>query len=341
MVLTPKERELAAVGISAVAGCKPCVRHHLRAAREAQATDEEIARAIGDALAVRRSATAVMEKYALGQVGKTQGEKQGTVSEVSDWSRIRSLVSVGAAYTASCTSNLRKHLALAHKAGVSSDEVEVLLKLAVHIKGRGAYHVNKYLPPKTANRIFLFLDLDNSTAIAEQLDHELYSRFIRRCFHDFAELAIRHRAEIYKYVGDGVIVSWDVDVGVEDSNCLSFFFSFTDKLTHDQADYEQRFGVAPVFRGGMDTGRVTIAEVGDIKREIEYHGDVLNTAARLLDLCKTSGEKLLISERVNDVVSGAGGFVINPHGRVILRGKAAETEVYSVEAQLAAGTPGG
>ncbi len=38
MVIRLKERELAAVGISVAAGCKPCTDHHVKQAREAGTT---------------------------------------------------------------------------------------------------------------------------------------------------------------------------------------------------------------------------------------------------------------------------------------------------------------
>lgn len=41
-----------------------------------------------------------------------------------------------------------------------------------------------------------------------------------------------------------------------------------------------------------------MCEVGDVKREIAYHGDVLNTASRLLDLCKTRDADLVASSRL-------------------------------------------
>ena len=61
-----------------------------------------------------------------------------------------------------------------------------------------------------------------------------------------------------------------------------------------KALYEKKFGVVPIFRGEIDVGAVTATEVGDIKREIAYHGDPLNTASRLLELSKDYGHMLVI-----------------------------------------------
>ena len=42
----------------------------------------------------------------------------------------------------------------------------------------------KYCTPKIENRIFMFMDLRGSTAIAEKLGHNKYSKFMQNCFHD-------------------------------------------------------------------------------------------------------------------------------------------------------------
>ena len=57
MAIMKKEKELAAVGISIAAGCKPCTDFHMKAVREAGASDDEIRRAIEDAVALRNAAT--------------------------------------------------------------------------------------------------------------------------------------------------------------------------------------------------------------------------------------------------------------------------------------------
>ena len=65
MAITPKEKELVAIGISVAAGCKPCTDHHVAVVRKARATDEEIRQAANDALAIRRRAADIMQSHAL------------------------------------------------------------------------------------------------------------------------------------------------------------------------------------------------------------------------------------------------------------------------------------
>lgn len=115
MTVRLKERELAAVGISAAAGCKPCTVHHVAAARKARASDEEIRRAVADALRMRRSATQIIADHALSQLGGRAHDRAPGRGGETD--RIAELVCVGAAFGVNCVSNLAKHIARRRERG--------------------------------------------------------------------------------------------------------------------------------------------------------------------------------------------------------------------------------
>ena len=141
MAITVKEKELAAVGISVASGRKPCTNYHVKAVREAGASDEEIKQAVADALSVRKSATNFMKAHALARLG--QEGSHNHANGPSSMNRVRELVSVGAAFGVNCTSNLKEHLAAAEAVGVSQEEVAEIAKLAAFIKGRAASHVDR------------------------------------------------------------------------------------------------------------------------------------------------------------------------------------------------------
>src|SRR5690348_4272314 len=66
----------------------------------------------------------------------------------------------------------------------------------------------EYHKPKIENRIFIFLDINESTSIAEDLGHEKYFRMLRDFFSDLTLPVLANDGEIYQYVGDEVLVSW-------------------------------------------------------------------------------------------------------------------------------------
>ena len=59
--------------------------------------------------------------------------------------------------------------------------------------------------------------------------------------------------------------------------------------------YQQNFGVMPGFKAGLHWGRVTTGEIGVLKKEIIFTGDVLNTTARIQSLCNSFQTDLLLS----------------------------------------------
>jgi len=330
MAMNAKEEELAAVGISVVVGCKPCTVHHVRAAGEAGATDGELKGAVDLALSVQLSATEAMEGFFLTRLGEPRRKKSMREGPEEAPSRQDALVSVGVAFAVNGTSLLPRHMAEATAAEVTEDEIASVVKLARVIKGKGAYHVEKQTQPTVEERLFLFLDLSDSTAITERLGHVKYSRFIRACYHDLAEFLIQYKAQIYQYVGDEVVLSWDANDGVKDSTCLKLFFDFRRRLKEKGEDYEGEFGVVPAFRGSMDLGTVTRAVVGDVQRDVAYHGNVLNVASRLQELCKSYDEPVLITDRVNEALPESSEFETRLAGRVVLRGQSQEVGVFSV-----------
>jgi len=187
-----------------------------------------------------------------------------------------------------------------------------------------------YQNPQEEKRIFLFLDLKGSTTIAERLGHRAYSRLLRDCYHDLTDIVLAYRSEIYQYVGDEVVLSWRVREGLDDLNCLKTFFAFEKKLREREGFYVAGYGTRPEFKGGMDMGTVTAAEVGDIKREIAYHGDVLNTASRIQGQCKVFNKSLLVSERLARNLTRMNGFTKDLVGELELRGKENAVGVYSI-----------
>ena len=85
----------------------------------------------------------------------------------------------------------------------------------------------------------------------------------------------------------------------------------------------------------MNIGFATVMEVGEIKREISYLGDVLNTAARIQDLCNTHGENLLISGTLCERLAAVPeDFEIKFIGNSELRGRHKAVTLYGVRQRL-------
>ncbi len=190
----------------------------------------------------------------------------------------------------------------------------------------------KYYHPRNEELIFLFVDLKSSTILAEKLGNNKYSRFIKECVHELTPIIQKYNARVYQYAGDEVILFWSKKEGFHELNCLKAFFEFIDILNQRNEYFKSKYGEIPIFKAGMDVGIVTATEIGDIKREIAYHGDVLNTAARLEKKCNEFNEKLIITQHVIDQIQSNNGYNFKFLSDLPLRGKTEKIKFYSVEA---------
>lgn len=193
------------------------------------------------------------------------------------------------------------------------------------------YLTGKYFNPKEENRIFMFLDLKSSTSIAEKLSHVLYSRLIQDCFSELTEPVLNWKGQIYQYVGDEAVITWEQKNGLDSAHCLHFFYDYLDRLEKKKNYFLKAYGIIPEFKAGLSLGPVTVAEVGELKSEIAYHGDVLNTAARIQDYCNQFNKRILVSETLFNELKGNDHFKIQSLGEVQLRGKEGPSRIFSVE----------
>ena len=187
----------------------------------------------------------------------------------------------------------------------------------------------RFFKPREEERIFMFIDMRGSTTIAEKLGHLEFSKLLQDCFHDFT-IVDDYRTDIYQYVGDEVVVSWTPKNGFRNNNFLKAFFAFDKVLKRKANYYEKQYGMIPYFKSGVNMGPVIVTEVGDIKQEITYHGDTLNTAARIQDKCNELEAQVLIPESMYNLIKDTEGYHFNDVGRIRLKGKQRELKLYQV-----------
>ena len=134
-ILTQKEKELVAVAASIASGCMPCTMHHLRAVREAGASEAEVLGAIRIALDVRDSATEVMAEVAQGNLNY---EYPGKAQSGSLEQPIDNLVAMGAALACNSVAGLEYYSATNRGAGASDRQIQTALGIARSIRKSAA-----------------------------------------------------------------------------------------------------------------------------------------------------------------------------------------------------------
>lgn len=205
------------------------------------------------------------------------------------------------------------------------------------VKNMGHYNLEsfltgKYNKPVIEDRTFLFVDLKSSTSHAEKLGYLVYSQMIKDCIDDINVLLTKYKAEVYQYVGDEIVLTWKTDIALEDLNFIEIFFAFENRLKKRAKHYLKRYDTLPLFKAGANSGRVTATEVGIINRDLAFHGDVLNTAARLQELCNKLERPLLISNHLKHQIGNIYSipYEFQPKGSHQLKGKNEFVDVFAV-----------
>src|SRR6056297_2557122 len=183
--------------------------------------------------------------------------------------------------------------------------------------------------PRENERILMFLDMKASTSIAEKLGHKKFSHLVQDVFNDLSVVDNYH-GEIYQYLGDGAIISWSLKKGLRKSNFLRAYFAFTRVIHKRRRYYHRKYDIIPKFKAGIHAGKVMVLQVGQIRRDISYNGDTLNTAARIESMCNEYRQEVLISGDLYEQIKDKKKFTFKNVGNIKLKGKRKAIDIFQV-----------
>jgi class 3 adenylate cyclase len=191
----------------------------------------------------------------------------------------------------------------------------------------GTYH-----RPTREQLIVMFLDLANSTRLAEEMGELRVHDLITRFFFDIEEPIVDHGGTVHAYVGDEVIVTWPITQdSTRNAQCLTSYFAIELKMAHLAARYKKEFDVVPDFRAGLHAGAVIVSECGSAKRQLAFFGDTMNVSARLCEYCKTAGQHLVVSGDLLRQVAVPADLTVSQGQNIALRGRLEQIEVHTVQ----------
>ncbi|WP_276391016.1 adenylate/guanylate cyclase domain-containing protein [Eudoraea chungangensis] len=193
------------------------------------------------------------------------------------------------------------------------------------------FFTGKYHTPKEEQRIFMFLDMKASTTIAESLGHIQYFKLLKAYYEDFSEAIIEYSGEVYQYVGDEVVISWKYKEGINNNNCIKCFYQMKNDLEKKADYYLSNFEVIPTFKAGIHAGRVTTGEIGALKKQIIFTGDVLNTTARIQGLCNSYAVDLLISKTLQEKLEPDPSYELISLGSDFVEGKKEAIALFTIQ----------
>lgn len=190
--------------------------------------------------------------------------------------------------------------------------------------------LGRYHRPREEERVFLLIDLRQSTRIAERLGNLRYHSFLNRFISDVTSAVVRHRGEVHRYVGDEVILTWTAEEGLRDARCVRAVLAIADALESSRREYEADFGIVPDFWAGLHVGSVIAGEIGTIKHEIAFLGDTLNVAARIEQACKELQRRFLASGEIVSKLDLPAGIAGESLGAIELRGVGESVELFAM-----------
>lgn len=200
--------------------------------------------------------------------------------------------------------------------------------------GGVGFLLGRYYKPRQELRIFMFLDMRSSTTIAEKLGHVRYFELLNDVYADITDPVVYSEGEVYQYIGDEVSVTWKLHKGIRGQRCIRCFFTIRRKLEQRSAHYQERYGLVPQFKAGFHYGEVTTGEVGLVKKETIFSGDVVNTAARIQNSCNDHGVDNLMSKELLDLLRLPSRTYTTRHiGEIPLKGKTNSVSLWTIGLQ--------
>lgn len=211
----------------------------------------------------------------------------------------------------------------------------VLTQLALEINenySQGVFFsimIGKYLKPREENRIIMFIDLKNSTPIAEKLGHKEYFKFIRDVIYCLSAGIAEYNGRVYQYVGDEIVAWWPSSTK-NARKCVNAIISSRKILNKNAEIFKRGFDIIPEYKVGIHTGNVTVGQVGITKKDLVMSGDTINTAARIRSACTELNQKFVVSKEMIDLLEMK-EWQTESLGMVDLKGKNENIELFALK----------
>lgn len=195
--------------------------------------------------------------------------------------------------------------------------------------------IGKYHKPTRESIIFLFVDLKGSTTLAETMGDVKYANFLKDYFTDISEPIFESGGDVYQYAGDEIIIYWKTSNKKKNQRSIFCQELICKKIKEREAYYTNNYDVKPTFRASLHTGNVITTWVGEMKRELLFIGDVLNTCSRIQEVCKQLGKDFLISGQALDILPLSDEYYYPYEDEFVPRGKQKEIVIFSVVSRKA------
>lgn len=185
------------------------------------------------------------------------------------------------------------------------------------------------LAGETREATVLFTDIAGFTTIAEHLAPHALVAALNEYLETVLEPIRAHGGVVNTFIGDGLFASFNMPLACEDHACAAVRAAIAIQRAVGSRTFGD-MGVAFATRIGISTGHVIGGSVGAGRRlTFTLLGDTVNLAARLEQLNKDYGTRILVSKSTREACGDR--FVFADLGSVAVRGRSDAAVVFSVD----------
>ena len=186
------------------------------------------------------------------------------------------------------------------------------------------------LRPTQTLATILYSDIEGFTSIVERLQPARVIDMLNEYFPTVIEPIERNGGIVNQFLGDAMLVTFNIPIA-DPRHAEKAVRAAAEILRVVQG---RKFaGVELVTRIGINTGMVIAGNVGSGRRvHYSVYGDAVNLAARLEQLNKEYGTRVLVSGTTVELLNGV--HELSPVGKVVVRGKTEPVHLYCLEASF-------
>ena len=176
-----------------------------------------------------------------------------------------------------------------------------------------------------------FSDIEKFSSFSEKLDPATLTSLLNEYLSDMTDIILEEGGYLDKYIGDAIVAYWNAPLSQPDHavRACRTVLRCQRRLAEKREAYKQRTGVTIRARIGMNTGEVTVGNMGSRDRfNYTVLGDAANLASRLEGANKAFGTYAMISEATWSKTDGR--FIGRELGQLRVVGREKPVRVFEI-----------
>jgi len=173
----------------------------------------------------------------------------------------------------------------------------------------------------------LFVDIVDSSRLAERLDLEVVHELMDRVLRLMAEAVHRYQGTVNQFLGDGLMALFGAPIALEDHAVRATHAALAIQETVEaySRKFAEEHGMELRLRLGLNSGPVVVGKIGDdLRMDYTAVGDTTNLADRMQELAEPGA--ILMTEATHRLV--AGYVKSEPLGSITLKGRREPVSVF-------------